>query len=64
MILMWSCLGNMPKYYPGLRDILPDPSIIGHRGNSTNTVVKSKWAMKGEKSPRYFCSLESRNCKK
>ena len=22
MILMWSCPGNMPKYYPGLRDIL------------------------------------------
>ena len=26
MILMWSCPGNMPKYYPGLRDILPSPS--------------------------------------
>ena len=25
---MWSCPGNMPKYYPGLRDKLPDP-----RGN-------------------------------
>ena len=25
MILMWSCPGNMPKYYPGLRDILPSP---------------------------------------
>ena len=23
MILLWSCPGNMPKYYPGLRDILP-----------------------------------------
>ena len=23
-IIMWSCQGNMPKYYPGLRDILPD----------------------------------------
>ena len=23
MILMCSCPGNMPKYYPGLRDILP-----------------------------------------
>ena len=23
-IIMWSCPGNMPKYYPGLRDILPD----------------------------------------
>ena len=23
MILMWSCPCNMPKYYPGLRDILP-----------------------------------------
>ena len=22
---MWSCPGNMPKYYPGLRDILPPP---------------------------------------
>ena len=21
---MWSCPGNMPKYYPGLGDILPD----------------------------------------
>jgi len=24
MILMWSCPGTMPKYYPGLRDILPN----------------------------------------
>jgi hypothetical protein len=24
-IIMWSCPGNMPKYYPGLRDILPSP---------------------------------------
>ena len=24
IIKMWSCPGNMPKYYPGLRDILPD----------------------------------------
>ena len=23
MILMWSCQGNMPKYYPGLRHITP-----------------------------------------
>ena len=23
-IIMWTCPGNMPKYYPGLRDILPD----------------------------------------
>ena len=23
-IIMWSCPGNMPKYYPGLRDILLD----------------------------------------
>jgi len=23
-IIMWSCPGNMPKYYPGLRDIFPD----------------------------------------
>ena len=28
MILMWSCPGNMPKYYPGLRDILPDRSYL------------------------------------
>ena len=28
MILMWSCLSNMPKYYPGLRDILPDQTRI------------------------------------
>ena len=27
MILMWSCPGNMTKYYPGLRDILPSPSV-------------------------------------
>jgi len=25
---MWSCPGNMPKYYPGLRDILPDRKRI------------------------------------
>jgi hypothetical protein len=23
-MIMLSCPGNMPKYYPGLRDILPD----------------------------------------
>jgi len=23
-IIMWSCPGNMPKYYPGMRDTLPD----------------------------------------
>ena len=23
---MWSCAGNMPKYYPGFRDILTSPS--------------------------------------
>jgi hypothetical protein len=27
-IIMWSCPGNMPKYYPGLRDILPDRRVI------------------------------------
>ena len=27
-VIMWSCAGNMPKYYPGLRDILPDPGNI------------------------------------
>ena len=26
---MWYCPGNMPKYYPGLRDILPDRRVIG-----------------------------------
>ena len=25
---MWSCPGNMPKYYPGLRDILPGQDHI------------------------------------
>ena len=25
---MWSCPGNIPKYYPGLRDILPDRRVI------------------------------------
>ena len=25
---MWSCPGNMTKYYPGLRDILPDRRVI------------------------------------
>jgi hypothetical protein len=28
MILMWACPGNMPKYYPGLRDILPLVQVI------------------------------------
>ena len=31
---MWSCPGNMPKYYPGLKDKLPDP-----RGNMSQTWV-------------------------
>jgi hypothetical protein len=26
-MIMGSCPGNMPKYYPGLRDILPDPNM-------------------------------------
>ena len=26
-IIMWSCPGNMAKYYPGLRDILPSLSL-------------------------------------
>jgi len=31
---MWSCPGNMPKYYPGLRDILPDPlHTLSLKGN-------------------------------
>ena len=25
---MWSCPGNMPKYYPGLRDILPGSPFV------------------------------------
>ena len=28
MILMWSCPGNIPKYYPCLRDILPFGRVI------------------------------------
>ena len=28
MILLWSCPGNMPKYYPGPRDILPFGRVI------------------------------------
>jgi hypothetical protein len=32
---MWSCPGNMPKYYPGLRDILPD-----RRGGKGNMSLK------------------------
>ena len=28
--LMWSCPGNMPKYYPGLRNILPDRDYQDH----------------------------------
>ena len=26
-IIMWSCPGNMPKYYPGLKDILPNEYV-------------------------------------
>ena len=33
MILMWSCPGNMPKYYPGLRDILPSRKCLSDLGN-------------------------------
>ena len=35
MILMWSCPGNMPKYYPGLRDILPSSvrQYVSDQGN-------------------------------
>ena len=25
---MWSSPGNTPKYYPGLRDILPDCGLV------------------------------------
>ena len=30
---MWSCPGNMPKYYPGLRDILPKGNMSLRPGN-------------------------------
>ena len=30
---MWSCPGNMPKYYPGLRDILPFVVCLSDLGN-------------------------------
>ena len=30
---MWSCPGNMPKYNPGLRDILPDRICLSDLGN-------------------------------
>jgi hypothetical protein len=33
-IIMWSCPGNMPKYYPGLRDILP---------RFERHITRSKW---------------------
>ena len=33
MILMWSCPGNMPKYYPGLRDILTSEICLADLGN-------------------------------
>jgi len=26
--IMWSCPVNMPQYYPGLRDILPEQDHI------------------------------------
>jgi hypothetical protein len=32
-ILMWSCPANMPKYYPGLRDIFPRLICISDLGN-------------------------------
>jgi len=38
MILMWSCPGNMPKYYPGLRDILPDPNITTETYTKYNNI--------------------------
>jgi hypothetical protein len=31
-IIMWSCPGNMPKYYPGLRDIFPTEVLPDRRG--------------------------------
>ena len=30
---MWSCPGNMPKYYPGLRDILTSEICLADLGN-------------------------------
>ena len=32
-IIMWSCPGNMPKYYPGLKDILPNRICLSDLGN-------------------------------
>ena len=29
-IVVWPCPGNMPKYYPGLRDILSDSKQEGN----------------------------------
>ena len=44
---MWSCPGNMPKYYPGLRDILPSCGLvqvicqnITEPNNTTETYMK------------------------
>ena len=33
MILMWSCPGNMPKYYPGLRDMFSRVICLSDLGN-------------------------------
>ena len=35
---MWSCPGSMPKYYPGLRDILPDRELPRSERHITPTV--------------------------
>ena len=37
--IMWSCPGNMPKYYPGLRDILPDPKGILPGQDHINIII-------------------------
>ena len=38
---MWSCPGNMPKYYPGLRDILPDRSILPGQDHFNIIIIPS-----------------------
>ena len=53
---MWSCPENMPKCYPGLRDILPDPTAQIQRvlDKTLQTgQVKSRFIQKGKKSNFY-----------
>ena len=37
---MWSCPGNMPKYYPGLRDILPPCNMPKYYLDKTTLLYK------------------------